>query len=62
MSTAGIRGYLPQWPDCVIVQDTNLVHPAPTVHTFNKPEKRGTDLNTNYTFKSLKEIWFIVLF
>lgn len=47
----------PQWPDCIIVQDTNLMHPAPTVHTFNKPEKRDRHEDTNYTLESLKMVW-----
>lgn len=47
----------PRRPDSFIVQDTYLVHPAPTVHTFNKPDKEEKwkcSLETNFLIKRKK--------
>lgn len=51
----GIRNCCsPRWPDRFMVQDTNLMHPPPTVQTFNKPENR----DRRYIPKLLNLIWF----
>ncbi len=52
--------YSPRRPDCFIVQDTNLMHPAPTVHAFNKPEQRDRDEDTSYMLKSSKHLSFML--
>lgn len=38
------------------------MHPAPTVHTFNKPEKGDRDEHTNYTLWSSKQNSISVFF
>lgn len=40
------KGYLPFWPDCVIVQDAYLMHLPTTIHTFNKPDERDRGEDT----------------